>query len=179
MSAGKGIAGSALTRAFDDRKAGIADPRARDPDKQLEKLTTADLQRMGVPLPNDFEVDPVKLGAWKLESKFTRARFLRQKCYIEDNNPPDTWDAPEFSSKINQEYYESMGIDPETEKNMYKGCYDVDKMKITCAGMSAGCYQYVTWDNFRIGTEYRGKLTPKHVKGGIVLMDTTFTIKPT
>lgn len=38
MSAGKGIAGSALARAFDDRKAGIADPRARDPEKKLEKL---------------------------------------------------------------------------------------------------------------------------------------------
>lgn len=146
--------------------------------KQLEQLTTQDLQRMGIPLPDDFEVDPVKLGAWKLESRFTRSRFLRQKCYIEDSNPPLTWDKPEYSSKANAEFYELTGIDPETEKTMHAGLYDQDEMKITCAGMSAGCYPHVTWENFRIGAEYSGKLTPKHVRGGIVLMDTTFTIKP-
>ena len=29
------------------------------------------------------EIDDVKLGAWKHESHFTRARFIRQKCYLE------------------------------------------------------------------------------------------------
>lgn len=32
------------------------------------------------------EIDDVKLGAWKHESSFTRARFIRQKCYIEEIN---------------------------------------------------------------------------------------------
>lgn len=34
------------------------------------------------------EIDDVKLGAWKHEGSFSRARFVRQKCYIEeiDNN---------------------------------------------------------------------------------------------
>ena len=30
------------------------------------------------------DIDPVKLGSWKHESTFTRARFIRQKCYIEE-----------------------------------------------------------------------------------------------
>lgn len=30
------------------------------------------------------EIDSVKLGAWKHESNFTKARFIRQKCYIEE-----------------------------------------------------------------------------------------------
>ena len=30
------------------------------------------------------EVHPVKLGAWKRESEFIRARYLRQKTYIEE-----------------------------------------------------------------------------------------------
>lgn len=30
------------------------------------------------------EIDDVKLGAWKHESTFTKARFIRQKCYIEE-----------------------------------------------------------------------------------------------
>lgn len=30
------------------------------------------------------EIDDIKLGAWKHESNFTKARFIRQKCYIEE-----------------------------------------------------------------------------------------------
>ena len=120
-------------------------------EKELEALTTADLREMGLDLPEDFEVDPVKLGAWKLESHFTRARFIRQKSYIEDSNPPETWE------------------DPET--------YDRGRMKITCAGMPKSCYEFVTWENFRVGSTFGGKLTPKHVKGGIVLRETDFTIR--
>lgn len=120
--------------------------------EELEKLTTADLQKYGVPIPDDFVVDPVALGAWKIESRFTRARFLRQKSYIEDWNSPDTWG---------------------TEK------YNPELLNITCAGMPQQCYQYVTWENFHEGSSYSGKLQPKHVKGGIVLKEIDFTIKRT
>ena len=30
------------------------------------------------------DIDPVKLGAWKHEGSFSKARFVRQKCYIEE-----------------------------------------------------------------------------------------------
>lgn len=120
-------------------------------EKELEKLTTSDLQKFGLDLPSDFEVDPVKLGAWKLESSFNRARFLRQKSYIEDSNPVEAWGDPE--------------------------AYDREKLKITCAGMPKSCYDCVTWDNFKVGSSFDGKLAPKHVKGGIVLVDTEFTIR--
>lgn len=30
------------------------------------------------------EIDNVKLGAWKHEGTFTKARFVRQKCYLEE-----------------------------------------------------------------------------------------------
>lgn len=29
------------------------------------------------------EIDDVKLGAWKHESTFSKAKFIRQKCYLE------------------------------------------------------------------------------------------------
>lgn len=45
---------------------------------------TDSLHLIGTDLPAGLEVDPVKLGAWKLESTFTRARFLRQKTYAEE-----------------------------------------------------------------------------------------------
>lgn len=120
------------------------------PNDELEKLTTAELKEMGVDLPEGFEVDPYALGAWKCESRFYRARFIRQKTYAEDWNTPDTWN---------------------TDK------YNKDLLNITCAGMPENCYQFVTWENFKEGASYAGKLMPKHVAGGIVLNDIEFTIK--
>ena len=84
------------------------------------------------------DIDNVKLGAWKHEATFTKARFVRQKCYIE---------------KID------------------------DEVKITCAGMPKSCYKYVEWKKFKEGFTCSGKLTFKHVKGGVKLVDTDFTIK--
>lgn len=84
------------------------------------------------------EIDDVKLGAWKHESHFTNARFVRQKTYIEE-------------------------ID--------------GKMNITCAGLPKRCYDQVEWNNFRVGLRVDGKLSFKHVKGGVNLVETEFTIK--
>lgn len=84
------------------------------------------------------DIDPVRLGAWKHEGTFTKAKFIRQKCYIEE-------------------------ID--------------GKIEITCAGMPKSCYDFVTWENFKTGFSCGGKLTFKHVKGGVILVDTEFTIK--
>ena len=119
-------------------------------DKELSELTTKDLINYGLPIPNDFNIDAYELGAWKLESHFHRARFIRQKSYIEDWNTPDTW---------------------ETED------YNHDLLNITCAGMPDRCYQYVNWENFKVGQTYRGKLQFSHVIGGIVLNEIEFSIK--
>lgn len=120
--------------------------------KELKNLTTIDLKQHGIDLPEGFEVDPVKLGAWKLEMVFYRARYIRQKSYIEDMNPPETW-----------------GTDD----------YDHSMLKITCAGMPASCHDLVTWENFIEGMEYNGKLQHKNVQGGAILKETTFKIIPT
>lgn len=117
---------------------------------EIENLTTKDLQEMGLPLPDDFVVHPTDLGAWKLETVWHRARFIRQKTYMEDCNPPETWDGLGYCKGL---------------------------VKITCAGMPSRCYPLVTWDNFRSGAKYSGKLMPKHVRGGIVLQETEFTIQ--
>ena len=100
---------------------------------------TDSLHLKGTEIPDGIEVDSYKLGAWKIESTFSKAVYLRQKCYIEK-------------------------IDGENV--------------VHCAGMPKQCHQYVTFDNFKIGASYKGKLRPKHVPGGIVLVDQDFTIKP-
>ena len=30
------------------------------------------------------DIDDVRLGAWKVENEFRKAKFIRQKCYLED-----------------------------------------------------------------------------------------------
>ena len=99
---------------------------------------TDSLHLLGTNIPDCLEIDDTKLGAWKHESTFTRARFIRQKTYIEEIN---------------------------------------GNLNITCAGMPTRCYDNVTWDNFKPGSVFGGKLQFTHVPGGIVLKDIDFTIK--
>lgn len=92
----------------------------------------------GTDIPN-IEVDDKKLNYWKLESHFTRARFIRQKTYIE-----------EIDGKLN----------------------------VKCAGMPDSLKELVTWENFHVGFEKAdGRLMPKHVKGGIVLVESPYKLR--
>lgn len=84
------------------------------------------------------DIDDVALGKWAWEASFDKARFVRQKCYLES-------------------------IDGE--------------VKITCAGMPKECYKYVEWEKFKEGFTCGGKLTFRHVIGGVKLVETDFTIK--
>lgn len=43
--------------------------------------------------------------------------------------------------------------------------------------MPKTCYNYVKWKEFKTGFTCGGKLTFKHVKGGVILVETEFTIK--
>lgn len=51
------------------------------------------------------------------------------------------------------------------------------KTKVTCAGMPDNVKKQVTYDNFRPGSTFPGKLMPRRYPGGIILEETTFTIK--
>ena len=104
---------------------------------------TDSLHLEGTEVPDGMDIDPVRLGAWDHEATFNRAKFLRQKCYI--------------------------------ESIVKDGKEDI---KVTCAGMPKSCHKYVTFENFKIGAQYEGKLQPSHVHGGVVLKPVDFTIKP-
>lgn len=53
---------------------------------RLLYIDTDSLHLLGEELPKGIRMDPVKLGAWDLEMRFNRARYLRPKCYIEDTD---------------------------------------------------------------------------------------------
>lgn len=109
--------------------------------------------------PNDvpelakfLKIDDYELGAWALECQWKRGKFLRQKCYLEETM--------------------------------------TDEIVCTVAGLPKQYAPLLTFDNFKIGmsTEdldkhkmqelgIKPKLAYKHVKGGVVLQPTEFTIK--
>ena len=141
---------TAFQKITDDYNAGKSDIQAIYADTDSLHCLSP-----GFKLPEGLDIDPFKLGAWKYESKFSDkgqkpgngAKYLRQKCYIEN-----------FSEDVDNP-------DPDY------------KLKITVAGMPEECYNQVTFDNFVIGADYYGKKMPKTVPGGTVLIDGTFTIK--
>lgn len=114
---------------------------------------TDSIHLSGFEYPNCIDIDSRQLGKWKHESSFERARFLQAKRYIEDEILTDNGHL------------------------MVNGYGDyLTKLKITCAGMPANCYSQVTWENFKQGMVYTGKLIPKTVEGGILLQPTEFSM---
>jgi hypothetical protein len=114
-------------------------------------------------LPQGLEIDSTKLGAWDFESKFIKAKFLRQKCYIE--------------KEIIKESKYLEGIEGERDFLYSKDKTNYYKLKITVAGMPSACYKYVNFKNFKVGASYKGKMQPKNVPGGVILQEVDFTIK--
>lgn len=114
-------------------------------------------------LPEGLDIDSTKLGAWDFESKFVKAKFLRQKCYLE-------------KMIIDEDTY-NKGILSDNDFLYTKEKGNYYKLKITVSGMPTGCYKQVNFSDFKIGATYHGKKQPKMVRGGVVLSDIDFTIK--
>jgi hypothetical protein len=121
---------------------------------------TDSIHLVGSEFPKNIEVHNSHLGAWKHEGTFKRARFIRQKTYIEQfEGDFGTWD---------------------TGKT-YRGKRALlycPRPHVTCAGMPEQVKKKVSWRTFKIGFSSNGKLIPDHIKGGIVLRDSEFSIKP-
>ena len=110
-----------------------------------------------------LDIDSTRLGAWDFEGSFGKAKFLRQKCYIENHFITEE----DYNRGIQTENADLYSMD---ENGFYK-------LKVTVAGMPKQCHNQVTFRNFKIGASYTGKIQPKIVPGGVVLKDVEFTIK--
>lgn len=100
----------------------------------------------GQQLPEGLEIDQTKLGAWKFESKFTRAKYLRAKCYIQESTEDVFNSDPEY------------------------------KLKVTIAGMPDTCKKQVNFKNFKVGETFTGNMKYRAVRGGVIMDDNPFTI---
>ena len=95
-------------------------------------------------IPMGLDIHDTEIGKFKIEGIFRKAKFLRQKCYIQ-----------EFKALSEEDF----------------------RMKVTVAGMPESCHDQVTFNNFKIGSKYKGQLKPIRVPGGVVLGDIDFTIQ--
>lgn len=104
------------------------------------------------PVPG-LEVHPTHLGAWKHETNFDKAKYVRAKTYIE--------------------HIVQVG-------DMVDGVYTMKDVEpynnVLCAGMPDELKKHVTFDNFKRGLVLHGKLRPRHVPGGVVLEKINFTL---
>ena len=103
---------------------------------RLNYIDTDSLHLIGTGT-DGLDIDAKRLGALKLESTFVRAKYLRPKCYVED---------------------------------------DGEHLIVKCAGMPENVKESITFDQFRPGASFPGKLMRKEMPGGAALIETTFTI---
>src|SRR6185312_1798230 len=101
-----------------------------------------------------------KLGYWQHEATFKRAKYIRQKTYTQEIYQKEI-------EKNGEMKWVNCGKDEAERVNL----------SVKCAGMPDAVKKNVTFENFKVGFTSFGKLLPKHVDGGIVLVDTEFTIK--
>ena len=122
-------------------------------------LTDEDLEE----LKDDIFLDDYALGAWSKESDFDRAIFIRQKCYIEEENGKlnvtvaglPKYLAPLITFENFRKGFSTEGL---TLKEM-----------INLASKNGATDEEIK--------KLHPKLTYKYVKGGVILADTDFTIK--
>lgn len=105
---------------------------------------------------NGIKVDDTAFCCWKLESNWDEGIFVRQKTYIEHVTHED-------GKPVDNPYY-----------------------NIKCAGMPSTCKNKIYDDlklnkksltDFKSGLEVDGKLMPKKIHGGVILVDTTYKMK--
>ena len=130
-----------------------------DTDSIHAGITDEDLEE----LKDIIKVDDFKLGYWAKEAEFTRAYYIRQKCYIEE---------------INGKVSVTVAGLPKYLAPLVN--FDNFKKGFTTEGMSMADMIKLARENGATDEEIeklQHKLTYKYVKGGVILADTDFTIK--
>jgi hypothetical protein len=133
---------------------------------------TDSIHILGTEIPEVIKdvVDPNKLGYWKHESTFKRAKFLKQKTYVEDIYAK----VVQGRTLIKNDEYTIRTLEKE-ECEPQEATTTI--LNVKCAGMSDRAKEHVTFENFEINLTVKGNLKPKQVNGGVVLIDDEFTIK--
>lgn len=123
---------------------------------------TDSLHLTGLEIPDVIKdiVHPKKLGMWAHELTFKMGKYLRQKTYI------------------HEVYVKEVEKDGEKKlKNCLKHEATTTKVVVKCSGMTDKIKEKVNFGNFKVGFSSYGKNVPKQVRGGVVLVDSEFSIR--
>lgn len=154
---------------------------------------TDSLHLVGDEIPEGLEIHPTHLGAFKHEGTFCYSSYIRAKTYMETMMETKKAELKNYCRLMNKGLYiqrnKKQITVPDTVRNYclllnqkeeivrHKGFIYYQETKVTCAGMPDNVKESVTYDNFKSGSTFDGKLMPRRFRGGVVLMETTFTIK--
>lgn len=121
-----------------------------------------------------IKVDKYELGAWDNESDFDRARFVRQKTYVELDSATHEWTikaagCPEACKT--RMLYECTWVDGNGEGHYEPLQYDSDGNVVTRRRSDDAFIRRFTY-----GLKETGKLRRVRVHGGVELVPTTFVI---
>lgn len=138
----------------------------------------ADTDSIHCDLPADkikgITVDPVKFCCWKLESSWDTAIFTRQKTYIEHITHNDLIPVDEPYNDI-----KCAGM-PQKCKDLFNKSMQGYEVKESDNYTQSELKFLATkrdYSDFKVGLCVPGKLLPKRIKGGVLLVDTTYKMR--
>lgn len=118
----------------------------------------------------------------ELSEGFHKSSFV---CYVDTDSLHIGGYAgvkPSFDGAVDQRAYGQWKKEGEFVRGKYlrQKTYVEERedgsLNVCACGCPEGAKQYVTFDNFKLGAEYPGKLSQKIVPGGCILQETTFTV---
>lgn len=125
--------------------------------------------------PDEFIGVPVhdkNFCHWKLESCWDKGIFVRQKTYIEHVTHEDLQpiDKPYWNVKC-------AGMPERCKKTFVKSMEGEEADEKDCEEVKEFLKTKRTLEDFKIGLKVYGKLIPKRIKGGVVLLETTYEMR--
>lgn len=130
-----------------------------------------------------IEVDDNNFCCWKLESCWDEAIFTRQKTYIEHVTHENLIPVEEIieDGKPKKPYYniKCAGMPKKCKKLFEKSMHDIDMNKLKDYTQEELDFLKIkrTLKDFKIGLKVPGKLMPKRIRGGTLLVDTTYEMR--
>ena len=133
-------------------------------------VDTDSVHLKGWETPDGLFIDQTALGAWSVESYWTRACFLKNKAYLHED-------------------VKKMVVNPSTGEITYKNVTNLDdlaeltddelelELDVKLSGATDDVKSQINFTNFYIGATFSGRRLMRTVKGGRVIEDTTFTIR--
>lgn len=162
---------------------------ATNPVKQSRRPVLGDDGIVRYELLPEEHAEPVYLPIGCFVTAYARAFTIRaaqanydrwlycdtDSCYLLGTEPPRGMkvDAVELGA-----WKQEHGFDSFKALRAKTYCFtEGGELHVTCAGMPSRCHGAVTMDNFEYGSSFEGKLRPKDVPGGTILVDDVFTIR--